>query len=69
MTEETPGQRFRRLRTAARKTQEAVATEIGRTDVTIANWENDRNRMPRSVSALVARALGVSLAELNGVEA
>lgn len=66
MTEETWGVKLRRLRTAAGKTQRDLSEEIGRTVVTIANWEHDRNRMPASVMPLVARTLAVSIEELTG---
>jgi transcriptional regulator with XRE-family HTH domain len=68
VTRETAHGRFARLRRESGLTQVEVSTITGRTERAIRNWENGRNRIPRSVAPLVARALGITVAELDGAD-
>jgi transcriptional regulator with XRE-family HTH domain len=58
--------RFKRLREAARFSQNELAAATGIPAATIKNWEQNR-RVPRlDHAAIVARTLGISIDELAG---
>ena len=62
---ETSGENLRRLRTAARLTQDELASNIGVSRATIANMETGRQAMSAYQSVRIAKALNLpSLDEL-----
>lgn len=52
MTDETLGERIKRLREAQRWTQEMLADRLGVSTKTVGNWERGRNDPRSSVGAL-----------------
>lgn len=64
---ETVGQRLTRLRTAARLSQVEVARRVGVSQGTYSYWEHDQRAVPPGAHEPLARALGVTPAELQVV--
>jgi transcriptional regulator with XRE-family HTH domain len=69
MTEETTGQRLKRLRQSAGMTQPQLAEAAGVPVGTLRCWEQERRNMLFVNAIEIARAIGISLDELAGVEA
>jgi transcriptional regulator with XRE-family HTH domain len=65
---ETMGERIRRLRDAAKMTQEELSQRGGIPLGSLQKWEQDK-RLPRIDHAVqLARALGVTMDELTGFD-
>lgn len=64
---ESFGARLHRLRTARRLTQMQVAAELGVSEQSISAWEQDKARPKAARMKILARRLGVELADLLGI--
>lgn len=62
------GDRIRTARQAARLSQTALADAVGATQQQVSHWESGRKEPSLYYAARLARALGVTLDELAGVE-
>jgi transcriptional regulator with XRE-family HTH domain len=57
--------KIRTLRSQVRLTQRQLADQLGRSEMTVWNWEQGRCKPPATVRPLLARVLGVTIEELE----
>lgn len=61
----TVGRRMRRAREAKGMTQQELARAVGKTRVTVSDWEHDRSRPRDTVIPQIARVLGIPASDLT----